>query len=402
MSPPNPNRHDRAFPGHPSSRNDEVRDAPAQTRSFALSADGRAMDGRDKPGHDELCLEKSRSFRTSLFALIASAAAALAIATPTIAADSVNVYSGRHYEGDIQLYQGFEKETGIRVNYIEGKSDEILQRLESEGAASPADIFITTDAGNLWRAEEKGLLQPIASETLNARVPASLRSPSSTWFALSTRARVIFYAKGRIDPASVQSYADLADPKLKGKLCVRSGAHIYNLSLLAGMIEKKGAPDAENWARGVVANLARDPQGGDIDQIQAVAAGECDVALGNSYYFVRLLKADQPDEGKIGDKVGVVFPDQAGDGTHVNISGAGVAKNAPNREAAIKFLEYLTGTEAQSYFANQNNEYPVVAEALNNPELKSLGDFKTDPINVSAYGRRQAEAQVIMDNAGWK
>jgi iron(III) transport system substrate-binding protein len=326
----------------------------------------------------------------------------VATLSPIRAAESVNVYSGRHYEGDIQLYQGFEKATGIRVNYIEGKSDEILQRLESEGAASPADIFVTTDAGNLWRAEEKGLLQPIESETLQSRVPGSLRSPNNTWFALSTRARVIFYAKGRVEPTSVATYADLVDPKFKGKLCVRSGAHIYNLSLLAGMIEKKGAAEAETWARGVVANLARDPQGGDTDQIEAVASGECEVALGNSYYFVRLLKADQADDQKIGDKVGIIFPDQAGDGTHVNISGAGVAKNAPNRDAAIKFLEYLTSTEAQSYFANQNNEYPVVAEALDNPALKSLGDFKTDPINVSAYGRNQAQAQIIMDKVGWK
>lgn len=335
----------------------------------------------------------------SPIAYLAAGAITLA-AFPALAEGTVNVYSGRHYEGDVQLYDGFEKATGIKVNYVEGSTPEILQRLESEGAASPADVFITADAGNLWLAESRGLLQTVDSEILKSRIPENLRSPNNDWFAISTRARVIYYAKGKIDPATVSTYADLADPKLKGKLCVRSGSHIYNLSFLGAMIEKEGAAAAEAWATGVVSNFARDPQGGDSDQIKAVGAGECDVALGNSYYFARLLKAQ--DTKTIGDKVGLIFPDQAGDGTHVNISGVAVVKNSPNREAAVKFLEYLLGDEAQSYLGNINNEYPIVASALNNPELKALGEFKTDPINVSAYGRNQAQAQIIVDQAGWK
>lgn len=336
---------------------------------------------------------------TRRIAILAAGAIAF-VASPALAEGTVNVYSGRHYEGDIQLYDGFEKATGIKVNYVEGSSPEILQRLESEGAASPADVFITADAGNLWLAESRGLLQAVDSEILKSRIPENLRSPNNDWFAISTRARVIYYAKGNIDPATISTYADLADPKLKGKLCVRSGSHIYNLSFLGAMIEKKGVEAAQAWANGVVSNFARDPQGGDSDQIKAVGAGECDVAIGNTYYFVRLQKAEETKT--IGDKVGVIFPDQAGDGTHVNISGAAVVKNSPNRQAAVKFLEYLLGEEAQSYLANTNNEYPIVASALNNPELKSLGEFKTDPINVSAYGRNQAEAQIIVDTAGWK
>jgi len=330
------------------------------------------------------------------------AAATLVLLAPAAAAAEINLYSGRHYEGDVLLYEGFQKATGIEVNVIEGKADEMLARLEAEGDASPADLFITADAGNLWRAEAKGLLQAIDSETLNARIPEHYRDPDNMWFGFSRRARIIFIAKGAIDPALVQTYADLARPELKGKLCMRSGAAIYNLSLLGALIAEWGPEKAEAWAAGVVANLAKSPQGGDTDQIKAVAAGECAVTLANTYYFARFLASDKPEDKAVADKLQAVFPDQAGAGAHVNISGAGVTKYAPNRDGAIKFLEYLASDEAQAYFATGNNEYPIGGGDGGNAALQSLGDFKADPLNVSAYGENQPAAQEIMDRVGWK
>lgn len=325
----------------------------------------------------------------------------LALSGTALAAE-VNLYTGRHYDGDQQLYDGFQKATGIKVNVIQGKTDELLARLEAEGDASPADIFFTADAGNLWRAETKGLLQTVESKALKTAIPAEYRDPANQWFGVSRRARVIFIAKGQVDPALVQTYADLARPELKGKLCMRSGSAIYNLSLLGGMIEKIGSEKAEEWAKGVVANLAKPPQGGDTDQFKSVAAGECTVTLANTYYFVRLLKSDKAEDKAVADKIQVVFPDQNGDGAHVNISGAGVTKHAPNKDNAVKFLEYLSSAEAQAYFAQGNNEYPVASTQSTNPALESLGAFKADTINVSAYGKNSPEAQAIMDRAGWK
>lgn len=317
-------------------------------------------------------------------------------------AAEINLYSGRHYDGDAQLYAGFEAATGIKVNVIEGKTDELLARLEAEGEASPADVFFTADAGNLWRAEDKGLLQPIESAALTAAIPAEYRDPNNQWFGVSRRARIIFIAKGAIDPALVQTYADLARPELKGKLCMRSGSAIYNLSLLGGLIEKIGPEKAEAWAKGVVDNLAKPPQGGDSDQIKAVAAGECAVTLANTYYFVRFLTSDKPEDKAVAEKIQWIFPDQAGDGAHVNISGAAVAKYAPNKDEAIKFIEYLATPEAQSYFAKGNNEYPIGSATSDNPALEDLGPFKADALNVAAYGRNQKAAQEIMDRVGWK
>ena len=317
-------------------------------------------------------------------------------------AAEINLYSGRHYDGDAQLYAGFEAATGIKVNVIEGKTDELLARIEAEGDASPADVFFTADAGNLWRAEDKGLLQPIESAALTAAIPAEYRDPNNQWFGVSRRARIIFIAKGAIDPALVQTYADLARPELMGKLCMRSGSAIYNLSLLGGMIEKIGPEKAEAWAKGVVDNLAKPPQGGDSDQIKSVAAGECAVTLANTYYFVRFLTSDKPEDKAVADKIQWIFPDQQGDGAHVNSSGAAVAKYAPNREEAIKFIEYLATPEAQSYFAKGNNEYPIGSATSDNPALEDLGPFKADTLNVAAYGRNQKAAQEIMDRVGWK
>jgi len=317
-------------------------------------------------------------------------------------AAEINLYSGRHYDADAQLYAAFEAKTGIKINVIEGKADELVARIEAEGDASPADVFFTADAGNLWRAEEKGLFQAVDSEALKAAIPAEYRDPNNQWFGFSRRARIIYVAKGAIDPALVQTYADLARPELKGRLCMRSGSNIYNLSLLGGMIEKIGAEKAEAWAKGVVENLSKEPAGGDSDQIKSLAAGECAVTVANTYYFVRFLSSDKPEDKAVADKVQWIFPDQAGDGAHVNISGAGVAKHAPNRDAAVQFLEYLASPEAQVYFAKGNNEYPVAGGETGNAALDQLGAFKADTLNVAAYGRNQKAAQEIMDRVGWK
>lgn len=333
--------------------------------------------------------------------LLAAAALFTFTAQPAFAAE-INVYTGRHYETDVQLYKAFEAKTGIKVNFIEGKADELLARLEAEGDASPADIYITADAGNLWRAEQKGVLQAVESETLTAAIPAAFRDPGNHWFGFARRARIIMIARGQIDPALVQTYADLARPELKGKLCMRSGAAVYNLSLLGAVIDAEGADKAEAWAKGVVANLAKPPQGGDTDQIKAVAAGECAVTVANTYYLVRLLKSGNAADKAVAGKIQAIFPDQAGAGAHVNISGGGVTKHAPNRDGAVKFLDYMASAEAQQYFAVGNNEYPIADGPTGNAELDSLGGFKADPRNVAVYGQNQAAAQQIMDRAGWK
>ena len=321
---------------------------------------------------------------------------------PAAGQDAVlNLYTSRHYQTDEALYDNFTKKTGIKVNRIEAGEDALLERLRQEGSRSPADVLVTVDAGRLWRAEQAGLLQPVKSKALEERVPAALRHPDGLWYGFSLRGRPIFYAKGRVDPTALRRYEDLADPKLKGKICVRSSSNIYNLSLMGSMIAAAGPEKAEEWARGVVANMARAPKGGDTDQLTALAAGECDIAIANTYYFVRLLKSAKPEERALAAKIGVVFPNQGDRGAHVNISGAGVARHAPHRDAAVRFLEYLASPEAQSYFANGNNEYPIAGK-IDNRELASLGEFKKDSVNVSLLGRNQAAAQQIYDRAGWK
>ena len=321
-----------------------------------------------------------------------------------VAADSVlNIYSSRHYKTDEALYDGFTKQTGIKINRIEAGEDPLIERIRNEGAKSPADVFITVDAGRLWRVEQLGLLQPVQSKALDRRIPSTFREPSGLWYGFSMRARVIAYDKERVKPAEVATYEQLADPKWKGRICVRSGSHIYNLSLLSAMIENTGEQKAEAWAQGVKNNLARAPKGGDTDQIKGVAAGECDVAIVNHYYYARIARSDKPEDKLIAQKVGVVFPNQSTTGTHVNISGAGVLKHAPHREAAVKFLEYLASDDAQRYFADGNNEWPVVASVqVTNPALTSFGQLKYDPLNVSALGRNQPAAQKIYDRVGWK
>ncbi len=329
---------------------------------------------------------------------------ALALSAPALAEDKVlNLYSSRHYQSDEALYEAFTRQTGIRVNRIEAGEDALIERIRNEGARSPADVLITVDAGRLWRAEQLGLFQPVRSALLERRVPASFREPGGHWFGFSMRARVIAYHKARVQPAEVATYAALAEPKWKGRICVRSSSNIYNLSLMGALIEHLGAAQAEGWARAVRANLARDPKGGDTDQIKGVAAGECDVAIANHYYYARLAGSAKADERAVAEKVGIVFPDQAGRGTHVNISGAGVLKHAPHRDAAVKFLEYLASDDAQRYFSDGNNEWPVVASVrVNNPVLAALGAFKYDPLNVAVLGRNQPESQKLYDRVAWK
>ncbi len=314
----------------------------------------------------------------------------------------LNLYSSRHYQTDEALYANFTKQTGIRINRIEAGEDALLERLKNEGARSPADVLVTVDAGRLWRAEQMGLFQPVKSRVLDERIPAELRQPEGLWYAFSVRARPIFYAKGSVNPADLKDYEDLANPKFKGKVCVRSSSNMYNLSLMSSMIANLGPEKAEQWAKGVVANFARDPKGGDTDQLKAVAAGECQVTISNTYYYVRMLKSAKADERAAAEKLGVVFPNQSNRGTHVNVSGAGVLRNAPNKDSAVMFLEYLASPQAQAYFANGNNEFPVAGPVRDNKELAALGDFRKDSLNVSLLGRNQAAAQQAYDRADWK
>ena len=313
----------------------------------------------------------------------------------------LNLYSSRHYQTDEALYVNFEKATGIKVNRIEGPEDPLIERLKTEGDKSPADLLVTVDMGRLLKAQQLGLFQSISSRVLEEKIPAELRAADGSWFGFSVRARPIYYAKGRVDKSQLPDYESLADPKWKGKICVRSGNHPYNLSLMSSIIAANGPAIAEEWARGVVANMARKPVGGDTDQITGVASGECDIALGNTYYFVRILKSDKPSDKAIAEKVGVIFPNQGNRGAHINISGAGVAKYAPNKANAIKFLEYLASPEAQEYFANGNNEYPVVG-TVSNLQLTSLGTFKRDALPMDLVGKNYAAAAQIFDRVGWK
>jgi iron(III) transport system substrate-binding protein len=315
----------------------------------------------------------------------------------------VNIYSSRHYQTDEALYEGFTKLTGIKINRIEAGEDALIERIRNEGSRSPADVLITVDAGRLWRAEQLGLLQPVKSATLQQRIPENLREPGGQWFGFSTRARVIAYSKAKVRPAELQSYEDLAHPKWKGRVCMRSSTSIYNLSLMGALIDHLGEQKAEAWAKGVRANLAHEPKGGDSDQLKSVAAGECDVTVSNQYYYARLARSEKPEERQIAGRIGIIFPNQKSWGTHVNISGAGVLKNAPHRDAAIRFLEYLASDDAQRYFADGNNEWPVVASVkVDNPVLNALGDFKRDRLNVALLGRNQPNSQKIYDRVAWK
>jgi iron(III) transport system substrate-binding protein len=331
------------------------------------------------------------------------AGAVLCLATLGVAsAQEVNIYNARHYGTDQQLWDGFTKETGIKVNVVDGSHDELIQRLESEGANSPADVLITVDAGRLAFAAGKDLFAPTKSDVLEKDVPPHLRHPDGLWYGLAVRARVLVYDKARVDPADLSTYEALADPKFKGKIVVRSSSNVYNLSLMGSIIAADGAEKAEEWAKGLVANMARPPEGGDTDQIKAVAAGVGDIAISNTYYFARMLASEKPEDKAVAEKLAIFFPNQADRGTHVNVSGAGVLKSAPNKESAVKFLEYLVSPEAQRYFADVSFEYPANPAVKPHPVLAGFGDFKHDTLNAATFAANSVEAAMIMDRAGWK
>lgn len=339
--------------------------------------------------------------KLSGFVISALAAATALVPVAALAQGEINLYSSRHYDTDERLYSEFEEATGIKINRIEGKADELIERLKSEGANSPGDVLLTVDAGRIWRAEQAGLLAPVQSDMLEAKIPASLQHPDNKWFGFSTRARMIFYAKDRVSEPP-KTYADLADPKYKGKVCARSSSNIYQLSLMSAQIAHNGEEAAKNWAEGLLANFAREPQGGDTDQLRGIVSGECDIAIGNSYYFARALRKDVKDLSADIDQIGWVFPDQDGKGTHVNVSAAGLLANAPNKENAVKFLEYLASEGAQSYLAAGNDEFPVVEGVAKSASVVKLGNFKADDLNLSAFGENQAKAQEIYNAVGYK
>lgn len=337
------------------------------------------------------------------FALGASALA-LAACNPSGGGDKyVNVYTARHYDADRQLYAAFEEATGIAVRALTGLSaEQLLERIRAEGEATEADLFISADAGNLWRVKEAGLFQNVTTPALEQGVPASLRDPDGAFWGFTKRARVIVYRKDAVQPEQVATYDDLANPRFRGQIVMRSSSNTYQLSTLASRIERLGAENAKQWAAGVRANFKRDPDGADTDQIKAVAAGEAQATLVNHYYLVRLMKSEDAADREIASKVGLIFPDQAGAGTHVNISGGGVTAHAKRRDRAIQFLEFLVSDQAQNVIAPLNTEFPIRPSIAPAPELAALGAFKEESIPLDALGRHQAEAARIFEEVGWR
>ncbi|MAM25028.1 MAG: Fe(3+) ABC transporter substrate-binding protein [Rhodobacteraceae bacterium] len=337
----------------------------------------------------------------TLLRTTSTALLALATALPALAQEELNLYSSRHYDTDERLYSDFTEQTGITINRIEGKADELLARMEAEGANSPADILLTVDTSRLKRAKDMGLLQAIESETLEERVPANLQDDDNQWFGLSQRARIIFYNKDAVKEPP-QTYLDLADPAYKGQICIRSSSNAYNQTLLAAIITHEGEEAATEWAKGVVDNMARAPQGGDTDQLRGIVSGECDIAVSNSYYFARAIRTDVEGVSAEIDQIGWVWPDQEGNGAHMNLSGGGVAANAPHPENAKKFLEYLASDSAQKYFSDGNDEFPVVEGVELAPSVEKLGSFKADDVNLSEVAENISTAQKIFDSVGWE
>lgn len=314
----------------------------------------------------------------------------------------VNVYSHRHYDVDRELFAQFEEETGIRVNLVKASADELMVRLENEGEKSPADLLVTVDAGRLVLAKNNDLLQPIESEILNENIPGYLRDPDGHWYAQTVRARILVYAKDRVDTANLSTYEALTDPQWKERLLVRSSSNIYNQSLLASIIAHNGEAKAEEWAAGVVNNFARKPKGADRDQIVAIASGQGDVAIVNSYYVGKMFASEEEGQRAAVEQVGVFFPNQDERGSHINISGAGVTKYAPNKENAIRLLEFLSQPNIQSRFAEANHEYPVNPDVESSELLRSWGEFKRDTLNLQALGENNTKAVEIFDRVGWK
>ncbi|MCA0930588.1 Fe(3+) ABC transporter substrate-binding protein [Ruegeria profundi] len=329
-------------------------------------------------------------------------AALLALMSTTVAAEGeLNLYSSRHYDTDERLYSDFEEATGITINRIEGKADELIARMEAEGANSPADVLLTVDTSRLERAKNAGILQPVESAVLEERIPANLQDGDNQWFGFSQRGRIIFYDKENLTnpPAT---YADLAKPDYEGLVCIRSSTNTYNQTLLASIITHDGPEAAKTWAEGIVANMAREPQGGDTDQLRGLVSGECDIAVSNTYYFARAIRKDVKGVSSDIDSIGWVFPNQNSTGAHMNLSGAGVAANAPNKENAILFLEYLASDSAQQYFSAGNDEFPAVDGVELADSVKALGDFNADEVSLSDVAKNLPEAQKIFNEAGWK
>jgi iron(III) transport system substrate-binding protein len=345
--------------------------------------------------------------------LISIAVPFLSLATLTTAqaqSSSLNIYSARHYPTDEALYADFTKSTGIKINRVDSDDAGILTRMKAEGSASPADVILLVDAARLWRAEVDGLFLPVKSKLLETAIPENLRAKRSdnggiAWFGLSTRARVIVYDKAKVNATDVDAYEKLASPQFKGKLCIRSGSHPYNLSLFGAMTEHLGPQQTELWLKGLVANMARNPAGGDTDQMKGVASGECAVAVTNTYYLARLMRSPQASDKAMVEKLGVMFPNQASWGTHLNIAGGAVAKHSKNADNALKFLEYLASASAQNHFANGNNEWPAAkGVTFDNPALKSMtgGSFKSEVLPISAVGMNQIKVQQMLDRVGFK
>lgn len=344
----------------------------------------------------------SKFTRRSLLLSAAGLAGASALPLRRARADGeVNIYSARHYPADEQLFAKFTEETGIAVNQIKGTGSELMERIKLEGEQSPCDLFVTVDAGNLWRAQDQGIYQPVSSAELEKHIPANLREPTGLWFSFAKRARVFVYDTTKVKAEELSTYEDLASEKWKSRILIRSSNNIYNQSLVASIIHNDGVEKAQAWCNGIVANMARAPKGGDIDQINALVAGEGDIAVSNTYYFARLLSGDDDALKEKLAKCKIFFPNQATRGTHVNVSGTGVAKYSPNKDNAIKFLEFMISPEAQAIFAGANFEYPVRDGAEQAAVIASWGDFKEDEINVVELGRNNAEAVMLMDRASW-
>ncbi|MFO7719998.1 MAG: Fe(3+) ABC transporter substrate-binding protein [Gillisia sp.] len=314
----------------------------------------------------------------------------------------LNVYTHRHYASDQFLFKQFEETTRIKVNVINASADELIHKMSIEGAQSPADVLITVDAGRLTRAKDQNLLQPIESDILNRIIEPHLKDQENYWFGLTKRARIIVYAKDRVDSTDLSTYEDLANDRWKGRILIRSSENIYNQSLLASLIVNNGEDEARKWTEAIVKNMARSPKGNDRDQVKAVVGGEGDIAIVNTYYIGNMLNSDNPEEVKAAEAVGIFFPNQDGRGAHINVSGAGVARYAPNKENAIKFIEFLISREAQEVFANSNYEYPVNLSVQPSPLLQQWGDFKEDNLTLSKLGEFNKKAVLIFDEAGWK
>lgn len=324
------------------------------------------------------------------------------MALPAHADGELNLYSSRHYDTDERLYSDFTEATGITINRIEGNADELIARMQAEGQNSPADVLLTVDTSRLKRAKDAGVLQSVDSDILEKRIPGYLQDADNEWFGFSQRARIIFYDKTRV-PNPPQTYLDLADPAYKGQVCHRSSTAVYSQTLLAAMIQNFGEEKAKAWAQGMVDNFARDPQGGDTDQLRGLVSGECDIAISNTYYFARALRTEVKGLEKDAiANIGWVFPSQNAEGAHMNLSGGGVAVHAPNRDNAVAFLEYLASDKAQEYFSAGNDEYPAVPGVGLSPSVAALGMFKPDDVDLSAVAENVPAAQKIFNEVGWK